>query len=473
MMKRSTDSKILFKYKRGELGEGEARLLEKELENDGTLKAEMELIKSIDSIEKMSEPDENRWQQIENNVFTSLNNKPVEKESTAFTFRPAYAAVFSLLLLIAASLYMFDDKKLQNNEIQISKIKNDNLAKNDTAETEKPQPEKEPVFDIGSINESGIASDFKLLRFKGENNSQNFDKRNKIRAGNALETGKDGFVHFAFNQNVKISMLESTRIVFHEFEGQVMPYLENGTVVIDIKHDDQKKFVLLANKTRLYDIGTLFAVKYGKGDGMKVEVEKGEVLIERPGNINKKIKAKNGALVLDSGAPIEVALNQPKSEAIKQAEAVLRMFIEAEKKEVVKKHLPKSVEKIYNYPKNKPLSKEMPANETKVAKTNWQQSLDKLTPNEKLAIANFFKTTENYMGSGRTLRAIANLENFIRNNPGNISEKALFLLGECHYNLQEYTKSRDLYGQYLDRYPYGTWSEIARMRYIELKRMEK
>jgi len=464
-MKNNMDSTTLLQYKRGELSEKDSLVLKAELNKSAMLKAELEIIEAIDTLEEISAPDDAGWNKIERKVMQSLKDKDQVSESWfTFNFKPVLAATFSLALIVFASLYILAEPRIEEkNALQVQQPNPSYTVK---------LPEK-VEFDTGSAKATGISKAFKLERSKGNPElAKQVSSLRTIKAGAVLKTGEDDFLHFAFDENVKISMLENTSLRFHEYHNSVMPYLVSGTVVVDITHNPDKKFILLSEKTRLHDIGTKFAVTAENTGQIRVEVEQGEVLIERSGHKSSNVKSGLKASWSDKQEPVVISRAEKRSEHIAQAEQILELFLAEERKALLPKTKApvKAIKTIATKVEpSEPVQIESKPDEMEVLKTSWQVALDELSPNEQHAVSELFQTVQKQMIGGRTVRAIANLENFIGNNPGALSEKARFMLGECHYNLQEYEKAKKVFMDYLERYPNGTWSEIARMRFAELR----
>ena len=107
--------------------------------------------------------------------------------------------------------------------------------------------------------------------------------------------------------------------------------------------------------------------------------------------------------------------------------------------------------------------------DTRVERTSWQQTLDDMPQSHREAVGRFYEVVTEQMNSGYSMRAIANLENFISEHPGPESEQARFLLAECHYNLQEFDKALLEYIAYIQTYPEGAWLEMAKFRFVTLR----
>ena len=455
---RITD-RALLGYAKGSCTREECAAIEEEFSRSPELRARLKLLKALPAAHEADELDEATWERIEAEVMRAwrVEQNAPSPSRPRWVLKTAFAAGFAVVLAVLLAFWLLEpDEEAGAPSLAVS---------------------PEITFDVGrfaptrrsvplSIDETGgehVISVHSLARGFGQ-------------AGDELTTASDGVILLTLDKRARLTMLPNSTLRLYDYRGRILPYLVRGTLACDVEHDARNPFIVLAERARIVDVGTRFALRISGPDHYAVDVYEGSVEIERPARPAALVRAGQSATwQAPSPLPVHVMNGQLAPDAAKEAEKVLSVFRKKiqipaihRKPRKERKSLTPARKEMLGPSDRKSAITRVDLAETEVAKTSWQKSREQMTMMERDAIDSFYKTVDKQMAGGYTLRAIENLKNFLSQHSGPESEKALFLLGECHYNVDEYAEALDAYMRYLQRFPNGTWVEIAKLRFSRI-----
>jgi hypothetical protein len=280
---------------------------------------------------------------------------------------------------------------------------------------------------------------------------------------------------------VRLVLGPDSLLEFREYRDTVAPFLVRGRLAVAVEKPQDPPLTVLSEHARLVDIGTVFSLRSDEVGRGVLAVREGRVRLERPGHDPLEASALTRLLWEGPILPAEQAQGldgedpepllsladfpapAPAPTSLPAQPLAPSPRVEPDSPPPAPVRTPPPLVE----PPSPASTSDTPPQEPEL--TGWQETLDALPLLQRERVGRFFEVVEQQMREGQTVRAIANLENFIENNPGPLGEKARFLLGECHYNLQDWTRARSLFLTYIRRHPNGAWVELAKFRFVELK----
>ncbi len=481
MTKQTVTSKELHRFLRGELsGEREASV-RKALEASDALQAESRLLKALPDAFRAAEPDEADWLRMERNLLRAWRteaDRPSENMRSFASDRwwPKLAAVgVAAFVIVFIAVFLL---RSSSSDPSLTSPVHSPKGKGSFAVTVSP----DWAFDVGRPSKTGLSARLEILNEQGGNYiGVRSLKRGRVQGEDELATLEDGILRIRFDDRAEITLLENTALRFHEYENRVIPYLLRGSIACDVSHDETRPLVIAAARLRVKDTGTRFLVRVEETGAGRVEVTEGSVLVERPAKQELSVKAGNGAVWKSFKADAEAEPPHGAERAFQRIERLFKTLPPPIRE--TPPPLPKAPQKTEDPPME-------PAEEPEIVteslqepetepdpgivsyhreRTSWQWTMQNLPDLQRDAIVKFYALVEKQMGSGYTLRALANLENFLEQHPGAEGEKARFLAAESHYNLQEYPQAVEHYRRYAEDFPKGTWIEMVLFRLQELR----
>jgi len=457
------DTSHLIAYRKGTLPEEDRILVEQALRRSPELRAEMDLISAMLDQSQLPEPGEAYWSAMESYVMSAWDAERENPRTRSSRWGLSRLATATGLLIALLALGVFLYPKVLS--LPGDKAKNDNnISVNLTPEAS---------FDDGVAMPRGKAEDLRVLRAAGEHYVfVHSIARHKVQGADEVSTVK-GVVELEYAERARITLLPNTTVRFHEIGTTVVPYLVHGAITFetDTRHLG-KSLLILAEKTHIVDIGTRFIVRADLDHNGSVDVLEGEVRVDRPGVEPAAIHAGEHARWSASQRGVVMGEGLSGSDAFKDAAAMLDAETAAKMARPHNEHRNAGSDGEEPKAKDNPAEPDGPA-VTQVSSSPWQNVLDSMPLIKRDAVVKFYNVVESQMKTGYTMRAIANLENFVSEHPGPESEKARFLLGECHYNLEQYDEALKSHLDYITRFPEGTWNEMAKARFVEIKKMKK
>ncbi len=456
-----TTTEQLQRYINGEVPKDEALRIEQELQTSAALRLELDTLRNLDHLLPQAldlyQPSETDWERIEERLFTSLRTEQRQSRRSRARWGLIWApAILAAIALIAITTGLFHVTPQSATQPGIASL--DNLI----------------GIDTGSEDSSGLTASIENLDSGDQAKLALIDPNGQlVRAGDILKTDAKTTLRFRLNQRATLTLGERSELRFHESGGKVHPYLHHGAVAVDVLHDENDPFLVFSQGTRLVDIGTRFIVRSDRNGNGSVDVLEGAVQVQR-GN-RQQIDIREG-----ENASWQIGQNQIQAGTGLTGRDLFERrfgFTPEQSRQVENLNRPDPRMKLNtpspktNDPRNRletdPVLEARP--KAVVQRTSWQLTLENLAMPQRDAIGRFYSVVDKQMRSGYTLRAIANLKNFISQHPGPESEKARFLLGECHHNLQEHGDALRAYLAYITLYPQGTWIEVAKVRFAEAR----
>lgn len=454
-------SELLRRLAGGELEPLEEAALRERLSQSPDAQAELALWQALPQAARGTPPDEADWEHLETLALSALRTPaPAPKPWRV----PALA--FGSLLVIVSLLLVFvwpggdpapDSGPLPVSDLEPPKGKVQFLVPPHLA------------FDTGRFETTGkrapIALDFGTEGAQVEVRSL---ARGQVQGRDRIETGADQVVAFRLYERARLVLGPESLLEFREFGDSVAPFLVRGSLAVAVDEAGEPPLVVLCQHARLVDIGTVFQLRSdGRGRGV-LAVREGRVRLERPGQGLIEVAPQTRALW---EGPI-LAANLAPGLAGDDPDVLLAY---AAPPTPPPQAAPPSPRKPTPPPDAAVPAPEAAApavsvtlSDAEAEITSWQETLDSLPLLQLQRIGVFYERVEAQMNGGMTLRAIAELEAFIESNPGPVSEKARYLLGECHYALQDWERARSQFLDYMNRHPRGAWVEMARFRFAEL-----
>ncbi|RJO65762.1 MAG: hypothetical protein C4523_15315 [Myxococcales bacterium] len=450
-MKPNQTEMRLWAYAQGGLAADERGKMEKALVADPVLRRELTMISAYVDALPAEEPSQAEWDALETRVLAgwrAMQAGPEPEPSPAWRFRPAWGAVM-LAVAVAAAFVVW-------------------LGGENAPPPQALKLPAEVAFSIGEPTATGLVAPLAVAEKAGDPYiAVHSLSRGYAQGGDEIATGDNQAVKLLFRKRITISLLPRTTLRFHELDGAVAPYLVRGAVVIETQPGDGEPFRLVAEGLKITDIGTRFSVTTdGKGEGTVAVVE-GAVRVERPGVATAQVGAGKTGRWSPGRTPTRI---ERRTADVEPFASVERFFPSTPRDDGDGEE---PAAKSARAPKVAPVNPAVgvvPPESQSSAKTSWQRTLESLSAPEVEAINRFYAEVERQMTSGYTVHAIENLENYIGDHRGAESEKARFLLAECHYNLQERSEALVAYQIYLGLYEDGAWRELAKARLAELMR---
>ncbi len=449
MTRQKIDADLIERVAKGTATATECDHLEKAAAIDPVLREQLALYRALPEAVRPPQLDEADWMRLERRVMAAWESEsprtPVRVPAWAFS---AFYGALALVLVIMGAMLV---------------NRTDLPTESDTAFklTAPPQP-----FDTGFPGPRGLTAAVTIDERKGNPYVGIHSlARGWVQGGDEIVTAADEQVTLSLGKRATFTLKAESALRFHEYKGRVSPYLAYGEIDCRIQHDPSRPFILLTPEARLIDIGTEFTVVVDpENDTHRVSVREGAVRVER------------------RGATAEVHPGEEADWSSKRRGVRVRAVPPPTKPEVRPPQVSGIPDRPEREPAKQPRIEPAPAKpqvpqprmdepaQVQVTRTSWQRTLEALPTPVRGRIVRFYDTVERQMGSGYTQRAILNLENFLDRQRGPEREKAEFLLSECHYQLQAYAKAQAAFLHYIQTYPDGTWSEMARFRFAELSR---
>ena len=429
---------------RGECTDEEAREFRKALDDDPHLRQALETLETTKELlaRPASDVDHPSWARMEQNVLrqwrieqAKLAAKP-EPRPSLFGWAFSLAGAVAALVLVLWLSFETPDQGTQDAP---------HVAQDD-AVRQAPR----------------VFSPVTVLARIGEEETH-FSERGmgSLSEGDLLRTKRDGALEVALGEAIRLTLYPNTSVVFENHQGTLLPRLLRGRLYVVVVPGQTKGFGVLTENATAMVHGTRFLVDNRKGRTV-VSVERGVVRVHdrlHPDTFSDVTQDRQITVIPGVASSVEPIGEETRLD-LAQRES---LFVPPAKEELEDMR----PEPRTSIRANKPSNPQDESDNRNVVllpnDTTPQQSFDKkletLSPAERVAYEKFFRFIEFKRRTGYTLRAVEELEQYLSFHNDFTTERALYLLGECRFDLQEWDEAERLFRRYLLLHPEGVWRQ--------------